>query len=224
MAVVQSKLSAEVTGTTGTLAFNSAVTAGNTIVVCVIQGAQAVRTYTATDDIITPTAYTVIAHEAGPIDARVAMLWTGNHPGGTTTVSVTQSSSAQSYYFSIFEISNATSVLDFGQNTDNDTADGNAYSSPSPGLTNAEALTAVAVVNGYYASTSYAAPSGFTRCTGESFTWAASAAGYFASGVSSERGTFVQTGTARATTGILALFGASGGGGSTFVPQVIMVL
>lgn len=220
--IVQSKTSAYCTDGSESLSFDSNVTAGNSVIVTVRQPGQASRTYTCSDGNAYSSDDTTLRLAHSTLVIIVQLFYYHNHAGGATTVTVQQNSAIDGFDFTMWEVSGLSNEAPAATDKleDNDTANGNAPC--STGLTNANAGMAFAVVTSGYASTSYAAPTGWAKPTGDSVVHGASASKYFASGLSSETATFVQDGTARATVGVMALF-KDAAAAPTFVPRIIMI-
>lgn len=222
IAIVQSKESSVSSGSpsTATVALTG-VGAGNCLVGIVKQHEQAARTYTLSDTVIGAWPAR-IRIETGTNDQVIAAFATYGHTGGDTTVTATINTGDWDFYLSVFELSGIEQLLADDGGKDDVTTDANAYACPT-GVTNAAEGIVVCGVCSPYGSTSYTAPTGYAKPTGDSFTSGASAAKYFASGVSAERPAFTQVGTARNVVGVTLYFGATAAT-ATFVPRVIMVL
>lgn len=211
MNIVQSASSSSSAGDPATAtAALTGVTAGNAIVAIVKQHDTASRNYSVSDSVAGSYGAKIL-EQIGASSQEIEAFVYYNHPGGSVTVTATVNIGAINFYLSIFELNGIGQLLAHDEGNDTSTGDANAYACPT-GLTNATESIAVAVVCSAVDATGYTAPTGYAKATGDSNGYGGAAAKYFASGVSSERPAFTQTGTPRANTGMLLLFAASGGG------------
>jgi hypothetical protein len=202
---------------TSVLTFPGSVTAGNLLIVYILQFQPGTRTYTVTDNVMGATGWVQIVAE-NQAGARGTALWVnGNHTGGSVTVSVQASSGGVSFNAGVQEWSGfaATATIDaFSSLTEAGTTNNHTCSAAGVSSGNSCVAFCACVTAGSF--TEGNPGSGYTEVTGASgFILAQQKV--FATGCTAEVGAWSNTGTARVGVGCIALI--SGPAAAVSIPK-----
>lgn len=202
------------------------VTAGNHVVVLVYQsGADSTATYTVTDDM--GGSYTIVGSQSINSGNRIAdWKYDLAHPGGTGTITVTQTGSTASFHCHALEFSGTGVSLDATENFQVSPASNDHFGGDADGIDTA--ADAFIITGGGTSDGTTSWDPG--ACGGGSYTERTGASvsiPYFtcesAGALTDERGPFTSPVATRTTTNKIASFVSGGGGGGGGGANLLMM-
>lgn len=205
---------------TAAVSFGSNITAGNSLLCFVAQAASGNRTYSVADNVggTWVKAVGVTNQTIGGGALGVEIYYCASSPGGSVTITVTQSSSLIAFNAAAAEFSGfgGTITVDASDSKNENGVNSNNHDCSASGITSANPVLAVS--SGCMSSTGTECNpgSGYTEVLNAFvgnrtlFQWQ-----HFASGCTNEKAAWSNTGTARQGLSVMALLSGAGGGGVT---------
>ena len=195
------------------------VTAGNRLVVQMVQRASATRTYSVSDTVNGAWPAADVYYNNGQ---AMAIFSFPNAAAGSTTVTVTASSSTNFSFF-LHEVSGTGSTTPT-VDSNNDATNGNTHQGGSTGVsTSTGGIVFVAGALNSAATLTVAGSSpAYTNLNATPTNQILMQYRTYGSGLSGEVGTWTSTGTARAGDGVIAAYDDAGGGGGNRRRRVLL--